>query len=458
MRTTVLRRQLRGRVVEPHQPGYERARQIWNGAIDKRPAVIAYCLDTADVATALRFGREHDLPIAVRAGGHGVAGKCLPADGLVIDVRGLAELAIDPATQIARAGAGLLNGELDAAAGRLGLATTAGIVSHTGLAGLALGGGIGWLARRFGATCDNLTGAAVVTADGVVREAAADADLRWALTGAGANFGIVTRLDLAVHEIGQRVLAGVLTFGAESAGDVLAGYAELAAVAPPELGTIVSLRHAPPAAWLPPELHGRPVVLIGVCWTGATQERLDQLLAPLRARRPLADSIALVRYADHQQIFDGGVPHGLRYHWRSGYVADLADQTISRLTSDAWSMRNRRSYTIMFQLGGALARPDPDATAFGGRHGFAVNINAVWDSTESDDVAWVNASWEALRPSSAGVYVNFLDDEPADRVRAAYSPAAYRRLVQVKRRYDPDNVFRANHNIDPAVSPAQLVP
>jgi FAD/FMN-containing dehydrogenase len=448
-----LQARLRGRVIDAPDPGYDQARRVWNGAVDRRPALIACCADATDVVTAVEFGRAHDLPIAVRAGGHGVAGRAVCDGGLVIDLRAISQVRVDPGRRLALAGAGALNGEFDAATQRHGLATTAGIVSHTGLAGLTLGGGIGWLARRCGATCDNLTGAQVVTANGEVVEAADDPDLLWALRGAGANFGVVTRLDLAVHRIGPRVVAGVLAFPAEGAARVLARYAALAGTAPRELGTIVNLRHAPPAPWLPPGLHGRPVVLIGVCWTGA-DVGLDRLLAPLRALRPLADTVGGVPYTEHQRLFDAAVPHGLHYFWRSDYVTGLGGQVAEALEEHSWSMRNRRSYTIMFHLGGALADLDPGTAAFSGRHdGFAININAVWAPPEPDDVAWVREQWARVHGFSAGVYVNFLDDEPAQRTQAAYSASAYRRLVEVKRRYDPDNVFRSNHNIDPAVRP-----
>ena len=448
-----LQARMRGLVIDPSDPGYASARRVWNGAVDRHPAMIACCKDTADVVTAVGFGRAHDLPIAVRAGGHGVAGRAVCDGGLVIDLRALSQVRVDPRQQLALAGAGTLNGEFDAATQRHGLATTAGVVSHTGLAGLTLGGGIGWLARRYGATCDNLVGAQVVTADGKVVEAADDPDLLWALRGAGTNFGVVTRLDLTVHEVGPQVVAGILAFPADRADAVLGRYAALADIAPRELGTIVNLRHAPPAPWLPAGLHGRPVVLVGVCWTGA-HGRLGSFLAPLRALGPVADTIGAVPYAEHQRIFDAAVPHGLHYFWRSDYVTGLGGKITEALSEHSWSMRNRRSYTIMFHLGGAMADLDPETAAFSGRHGgFAVNINAVWSPPEPDDVAWVTAQGTRIHEFSAGVYVNFLDEEPAQRTRAAYSRAAYGRLLGVKRRYDPDNVFRSNHNIDPAVRP-----
>jgi len=453
-----LRAVLRGPVIGPSSEGYDAARRVWNGAVDRRPAMIACCQDTADVAAAIRFARQHGLPVAVRSGGHGVAGRAVCDGGLVIDLRAIRQVQVDPVRRLARAGAGVLNGEFDAATQQHGLAVTAGIVSHTGLAGLTLGGGIGWLARRFGATCDNLTGAELVTADGEIIEAAGDPDLLWALRGAGANFGVVTRLDLALHRAGPQVIAGVLVFPAERAGAVLDRYTALAQEAPRELGTIVNLRHAPPAPWLPADLHGRPVVLVGVCWTGAPGGE-GPLLAPLRALRPLADTAGPLAYTALQRLFDAAVPHGLNYFWRSDYVTSLSGPVADALTGHSWSVRSRRSYTIIFHLGGALADCGTAAAAFSGRHdGFAVNINAAWQPPEPDDIGWVTRQWQRIHGSSVGVYVNFLDNEPGERVLAAYGPAAWARLLEVKGRYDPGNVFRSNHNLDPAASPDPLSP
>jgi FAD/FMN-containing dehydrogenase len=449
---------LRGPVIGPSSEDYDAARRVWNGAVDRCPAMIACCQDTADVAAAIRFARQHGLPVAVRSGGHGVAGRAVCDGGLVIDLRAIRQVQVDPARRLARAGAGVLNGEFDAATQQHGLAVTAGIVSHTGLAGLTLGGGIGWLARRFGATCDNLTGAELVTADGKIIEAASDPDLLWALRGAGANFGVVTRLDLALHRAGPQVIAGVLVFPAERADAVLDRYTALAQEAPRELGTIVNLRHAPPAPWLPADLHGRPVVLVGVCWTGAPGKE-GPLLAPLRALRPLADTAGPLAYTALQRLFDAAVPHGLHYFWRSDYVTSLSGPVADALTGHSWSVRSRRSYTIIFHLGGALADGGTAAAAFSGRHhGFAVNINAAWQPPEPGDIGWVTRQWQRIHGSSVGVYVNFLDNEPGERVLAAYGPAAYARLLEVKRRYDPGNVFRSNHNLDPALSPDPLSP
>jgi FAD/FMN-containing dehydrogenase len=438
---------LHGRVVGPDTDGYDAARRLWNAAIDRRPALIACCEDVDDVVAALRFAREEGLEVSVRSGGHGVAGQSVCDGGLVIDVAGLKRVEISG--RVARAGAGLLNAEFDAATQAHGLATTAGIVSHTGLAGLTLGGGIGWLMRARAATCDNLLGAQLVTAAGETLEVDGEHELLWALRGAGANFGVVSRLDLRLHPLGP-VLAGVLMFPAERAEPVLSAYADHVASAPRELGTVVNLRRAPPLPWVPEQLRGVPVVMLVVCWCGAP-DRGERVIEPLRALRPLVDTIAAEPYTQHQRLFDPAVPHGLQYRWRSHYVADLDDAVLRVLCANAWTSASPRSYTIVFQLGGALADVDPASAVFAGRTGFAVNINAAWTSAggPDDDTAWVQRSSDALRHRSAGVYVNFLDEEGPERVASAYA-ASYPRLQELKRRYDPDNVFRHNHNIEPA--------
>ena len=441
---------LRGRVVGPGAPDYDQSRRVWNGAVDRRPALIARCADTDDVLTCVRYAREHGLEIAVRSGGHSVAGQSVCDGGLVIDLAGLKGVAVRDG--IARAGAGLLNGEFDEATQAIGLATTAGIVSHTGLAGLALGGGIGWLMRAHAATCDNVVGARLVDATGGIIEVGQEHELMWALRGAGANFGVVTRLDLRVHPVGPDVLAGVLVFPADRAIEVLPVYRDATEGAPRELTTVVNLRHAPPLPWLPPELYGRPVVMIAVCWCGRF-EAGERWLAGLRALRPVVDTVGARPYLQHQKLFDPAVPHGLQYYWRSDYVAALDDAVIDALLTHAWTMSSRRSYTIIFQLGGALAEVDPSTAVFAGRTGLAVNINGVWAErgAADEDRTWVRREWDAIHPSSTGVYVNFLDDESPSRVAAAYGPAGAR-LAELKRRYDPDNVFRHNHNILPAAA------
>ena len=448
---TSLQDLVRGRVIEPTSPDYDDRRRVWNGAIDRRPALIARCADAADVSACIRYASANGLDVAVRSGGHSVAGHSVCDNGLVIDLAELKNVQIS--NGIAHAGAGLLNGEFDAAVQPHGLTTTTGIVSHTGLAGLALGGGIGWLMRAHAATCDNLVGAELVDSTGQVIEVGAEHELIWALRGAGANFGVVTRLDLRVHQVGPDVLAGVLVFPADRAAEVLPAYREAIADAPRQLTTVVNLRHAPPLSWLPVELHGQPVIMIAACWCGPADEGA-QTLGRLRALGPEVDTIHVQPYVEHQRLFDLAVPHGLQYYWRSDYVAALDDSVLDVLLTHAWSMASPRSYTIIFQLGGALAEVDPATAAFAGRTGFAVNINGVWNErgAADDDTAWVRREWAALHPYSTGVYVNFLDDETPERVAAAYGSSASR-LAQLKRRYDPDNVFHHNHNILPAASP-----
>jgi FAD/FMN-containing dehydrogenase len=442
---TSLQDLLRGRVIDQDASDYDDARRVWNGAIDRHPALIAQCADVNDVGSAIRYAREHDLELAVRAGGHSVAGHSVCDGGIVIDLGALKSVVVGG--DIARAGAGLLNGEFDSATQAAGLATTAGIVSHTGLAGLTLGGGIGWLMRAHAATCDNLVGAQVVTAAGEILEVTEDHELMWALRGAGANFGVVTRLDLRVFPIGPEVLAGVLVFPAERAQAVLAAYRDFADHAPRELTSVLNLRHAPPASWLPGELHGRPVVLVAICWSGALA-RGERVLAPLRSLGPIFDTVAPCSYLSHQSLFDAAVPHGLQYYWRSDYVEALSDEVIEALLQHAWQMSSPRSYTIVFQLGGAMSDVDPASAVFSGRTGFAVNVSGAWTDPDGrdDDTGWVRNSWEAVHPYSSGVYLNFLDDEEPSRVSAAYG-GRYDALRALKRTYDPENVFRHNQNI-----------
>jgi FAD/FMN-containing dehydrogenase len=440
-----------GELIAPGDAGYDEARKVWNGAIDRRPALIARCREAADVAAALRLGRERGLPIAVRAGGHGVGGTAVCDDGLVIDLSPMKGIAVDPAARTARAQGGVLWGELDAATQAHGLATVGGIVTHTGIAGLTLGGGIGWLMRRHGATVDNLLGAEVVTVDG--RVITADDDLLWGLRGGGGNFGVVTTFEYRLHPVGPTVLAGPLYYALEDGPDVLRAYRDFIADAPDELTTIVNLRPAPPLPVLPPELHGRPVVAIAACWAG-DPEAGERALAPLRAHgSPLIDLIAPRPYVQLQAMFDPVVPHGWHYYWKSWELPPLTDAAIDTLVERAAAITSPRSYIIVFQLGGAVSRPPRD-TAFRQRNdGHDVNLNAVWLAGDPDaerHVQWTRDTYAALEPHGAGrAYVNFMGDEGSDRVRAAYGEETYARLVALKRRYDPENVLRLNQNIAP---------
>jgi FAD/FMN-containing dehydrogenase len=448
-------RGFRGELLGPEDAGYDQARRLWNAAIDKRPALIARCTGAADVRAGIERARSRDLPLAIRGGGHNVAGTASCDGGVVIDLSPLKDVRVDPAGGSAWAQAGLLWGELDQATQRFGLATTGGIVTHTGVAGLTLGGGIGWLMRKHGLTCDNLLAVELVSADGrLLRvDGQAHPELFWGVRGGGGNFGVVTAFQFRLHQVGPQVLAGPVLYPAEHAGQVLRGYRDWAAGAPDEVSTVVSLRLAPPLPIIPERLHGVPVVTIVCCYIGADAAAGERLLEPVRRLAPpLLDLVTVKPYGAHQATFDTTVPHGLHYYWRSHYLDELGDRAIDTLVEHAWRHRSSQSYTIMFQLGGAVRRVPDEATAFTGRGaGYALNINAVATDRDglTEQAAWTRRMWAAMRPHANGVYVNFLDREGTDRVRAAYGEAKYRRLVALKRAWDPDNLFRSNQNIAP---------
>jgi FAD/FMN-containing dehydrogenase len=450
-----LTRHFRGALIRPGDTQYDATRAIWNGAIDRRPGLIARCTGSADVRAAVHFAREHDLLVSVRGGGHNVAGTAVCDGGLVIDLSPMKGLWVDPVGRTARAQPGLLWGEFDRETQAFALAAPGGIVSHTGIAGLTLGGGLGWLMRRHGLAADNVLSADVVTADGNVLRASAEehADLFWGLRGGGGNFGVVTSFEYRLHPVGPTVLAGVMLYPAAKAREVLGFYRDFIETAPDELTTIMVLRMAPPAPFLPPSVHGQPVIVIGACYAGSVEEG-ERVVAPLRRfGKPLVDLIRPTPYVSHQAFFDATAPHGLRYYWKSEYVPSLSDALIDTLVDRAWSVPTPESYTIIFHLGGAVGRHDPDGSAFEDRRAtHAVNIDAVWSepAREPACIAWTRELWEAVRPYSTGrVYVNFLGEEGQDRVRAAYGETKYERLRALKRRYDPTNFFRLNQNIQP---------
>jgi FAD/FMN-containing dehydrogenase len=451
-----LRDSIHGPVIAPDDEGYDAARAIWNGAIDRRPACIARCTGVADVVAAVRFARERELLVAVRSGGHGVGGHALCDDGLVIDLSPMKGIRVDPAARIARAEAGVLWGELDRETQLHALATVGGIVTHTGIAGLTLGGGIGWLMRKHGATVDNLLSVDLVTAEGGLVTASADEhpDLFWGIRGGGGNFGVVTSLEYRLHPVGPIVLAGPIFHPLEDAREVLAFYREFIAAAPDELTTIFELSVAPPAPFLPEDVHGKPIVMVGACYAGAPEDGIE-VVRPLKEfGNPLVDLLEPKLYTALQSMFDPSVPHGWHRYWKSVELPALTDDVIDTLVEHASAQTSPKSYCIVFQLGGALARAREDETAFSQRDAtYNVNINAVWteDDPESErHVAWARDFFSAMQPHAGGrVYVNFLGDEGAKRVRQAYGDRQYERLVELKRAYDPTNFFRLNQNIEP---------
>jgi hypothetical protein len=402
--TTHTRLELTGRVLRPSDRDYGEARRIWNGAVDRRPKLIAQCADERDVATALRYGRQCDLPIAVRGGGHSVAGHAVCDDGLVIDLSSMRRVAVDPPARTVRVQGGALLGDVDAATQPYGLAVPAGIVSHTGVGGLSLGGGIGWLSRTLGATVDSLRSARVVTVDGrlVTASATEHPDLFWGLRGGGGNFGVVTEFEFDAHTVGPTVLAGPVYYGLEDGPDVLRRYRELAADAPDELMTILNLRRAPAIPLLPEQLHGREVVTVVVCYVGAPAKG-ERVVRPYRELgTPLLDLATPRPFVQLQQLFEASVPHGWHYHWKSVEAPGLGDGLLDALVDGTARITSPRSYAIVFHLGGALARVSPDATAYPQREAaFNVNVNAAWlgdDPGPDRHVAWARSLHAALEP------------------------------------------------------------
>ena len=445
-----------GVVLEPGDEGYETARQIWNGDIQRRPAVIARCSGTADVLAAVKFARERSLPVAVRGGGHAVAGHAVCDDGLVIDLSPMTGVRVDPLAGTVRAQGGCLWRHVDHETQAFGLAVTGGIVTHTGIGGLTLGGGIGHLMRRFGLTIDNLAACDVVTADGELLVASEDEhpELFWGLRGGGGNFGIVTSFRYRLQPVGPTVVAGLVAWPMEEASSVLRFFRDVLGDAPDEVGIMANLRLAPPLPVVPEELHGKPIVSLIVSYMGPIDEGLEMLRPLRRFKNPAVDAVGPKPYRAHQAMFDAAYPHGRHYYWKAWKLPPLTDDAIDVIVEQASAITSPYSAIPIFALGGAVARVDDHATAFTGRSAaHDINFVASWLPDDPDPErhrAWARRSWEAMRPHGHGVYVNFMSDEPAAQVKASYGAGKYARLAALKAKYDPSNCFRFNQNIVPA--------
>jgi hypothetical protein len=450
-----LENSFRGHLVRPNDPTYGEHRRVWNGSIDRFPALIARCAGVADVIAAVRFARDAGLPTAVRSGGHSFPGASVCDGGVVIDLGPMKGIRVDPRARRARAQAGVLWGELDRETQAFGLATTGGIVTHTGVAGLTLGGGIGWLQRKHGLTVDQLVSADVVTADGelVTATETENADLFWGLRGGGGNFGIVTEFEFRLHPVGPVVVAGPIFWPIERSPDLLRFYRDWIADAPDELMTIVIHRKAPPLEFVPAELHGELVVAIVCCYAGPLDEG-EKVVRPLkRFAPPVLDLCEPKPYVAHQAMFDLSFPHGWWYYMRACDVAELSNEVIDVTADHAMRIGSHLTTFPIWQLGGAVARVDENDTAFNGRGaGHTFNITAATETADGYDAEreWSRNFWSALEPHHTSVYVNFLMDEGEERVRQAYGAEKYDRLKALKRRYDPDNFFRLNQNISPS--------
>jgi FAD/FMN-containing dehydrogenase len=447
----------RGELLHPGDPGYEDARRVWNGSISRFPALIARCAGVADVITAVRFARDTGLLVAVRGGGHSFPGLSVCDGGLLIDLSPMKGIRVDPEARTVTAQAGVLLGELDRDTQAFGLAVPSGIVTHTGLSGLTLGGGINWVMRKYGLTIDQLLSVDLITADGefVKASASENPDLFWGVRGGGGNFGIVTQFEFRLNPVGPIVLAGPIFWPMEESPNVLRFYREWIAEAPDELMTIVVHRKAPPLPFVPLELHGKLVVSVVCCYAGPVEDG-EKAVKPLKAfGSPVLDLCVSKPFLAHQAMFDLSFQHGWWYYMRACDVAELTDEVIDITVDHSLRINSPLTAFPIWQRGGAAARVGEDETAFGGRSaGHTFNITAVTATGEGFDQEreWVRNFWSALEPYHTSVYVNFLMEEGEERIRQAYGAEKYYRLKALKRRYDPDNFFRLNQNIGPAAT------
>jgi len=445
---------MRGPVIQPGDDGYDAARTVYNAMIDRRPAAIARCADVADVITAVRFAGDHDLTVAVRGGGHNAGGLGVWDDSLVIDLSAMRGIRVDPGSKTVIAQGGCVWGDVDHATGAFGLAVPSGILGTTGVAGLTLGGGTGYLTRRFGLTIDSLLSADVVLADGSFVTASADEhpDLFWALRGGGGNFGVVTSFEFRGHDVGT-VVAGPVLYDVADTAEVMRWYREIQPSLPEELNGWCAVLTVPPAAPFPEALWLRKACAIIWCYTGPV-ERADEVLAPVRAfGSPLLDAIMPMPYPVLQGIFDGLYPPGLQWYWRADFFNEISDQAIAVHQTFAEELPTPFSTMHLYPIDGAVHRVGAESTAFAyrdaGWNGVIVGVDP--DPANAGKIKdWAVRYWEALHPTSAGgAYVNFMMDEGTDRVRASYG-RNYDRLSRIKASYDPGNVFRINQNIKPA--------
>jgi FAD/FMN-containing dehydrogenase len=450
-----LRAGLRGPVLVAGEPGYDETRAIWNAMIDRRPALIARCIGVSDVIACVRFAREHGLALSMRGGGHNIAGLSLCEGGLLLDLSLMRGVFVDAAARVARAQGGCLLGDVDRETQLHGLAAVLGFVSATGVAGLTLGGGFGYLSRRFGWTSDNVRSMDLVTADGRMVRASEqeNAELFWGLRGGGGNFGVVTSIDYELYPVGPEILGGPIAWRAESAPEVLEAFRRLANEAPRELTLVCVVRKAPPAPWLDKDVHGKLIVMVLACYSGRPEDG-EKLLAPLKALgKPVGSVLQRRPYVTLQSLLDATQPKGRRYYWKSEYLPGVGAELLAKLHEHGSRVVSPHSAAIVFQLGGAIADRPASHSAVGNRDAAAVlNLTAAWEKP-GDDAAnkeWARTAWSDMkRFSTGGTYVNFLnEDDAGERVAAAYG-ASLERLREIKARWDPDNLFRINKNIPP---------
>lgn len=450
-----LRARLKGSLLLPGDPAYDESRTLWNAMIDRRPLAVVRCLGVADVVAAVEFARQYDLLLSIKGGGHNIAGLAVADGALMLDLGLMRGVWVDAERRLARAQGGCQLGDVDRETQLHGLAAVLGFVSLTGVAGLTLGGGFGYLTRRFGWTTDNVVAMEVVTAEGRVVRASSEenSDLFWGLRGGGGNFGVVTAIDYALYPVGPEVVGGVVAWPQSEAPGVLDLYRRLAAEAPPELTLVALMRPAPPAPWLPREMHGRPIVAILACHTGPPEEG-ERAVAAIKAfGRPVGDILLRRPYVQMQSLLDATQPKGRRYYWKSEYLSEISPALCEKAIVQAAKIASPHSAVIFFQIEGALNALDNEHSPVGNRDAhFVLNLAGAWERAEEDaaQIAWARTAWSELREfSTGGNYVNFLtEDEGPERIAAALGSSGDR-LAEVKRQWDPENRFRVNRNIPP---------
>jgi len=451
-----LKMRLRGPVFRPSDAGYEESRTVWNSMIDRRPAAVARCLGVADVMACVQFARANDLLLCIKGGGHNIAGLATADGALMLDLSLMRGVWVDPQSKVAHAQGGCLLGDVDRETQVHGLAAVLGFVSATGIAGLTLGGGFGYLTRRWGWTSDNVVGMDVVTADARLVRASAEenADLFWGLRGGGGNFGVVTGIDYTLYPVGPEVVGGVVAWPASEAPGVLELYRTLAEKAPPELTLVGFMRPAPPAPWLPKDMHGKPIVAILACHSG-TPEEGEKAVAPIKSfGKPIGDVLVRRPYAQMQSLLDATQPKGRRYYWKSEYLSRIEPHLCEKVIAHAARIPSPHSAVVLFQIGGALNRLEQGHSAVGNRDArYVLNLAGSWEQAGDDgrNIAWAREAWNDMKSfSTGGTYINFLtEDEGRERIEAALG-TGLKRLAEVKGRWDSQNVFRTNRNITPA--------
>ncbi len=444
----------RGDVQLPGDAGYDEARQIWNATIDRKPALIARCKSPEDVVQSVKFARKNELLVSIRGGGHNIAGNAVCDGGLMIDLSLMKRVKVDPGARQAQVEPGCTLADFDAAAQAHGLATPLGINSTTGVAGLTLGGGFGWLSRKYGMTVDNLLAVDIVTADGRQLRASSSEndDLFWGVRGGGGNFGIVTNFEFRLHPVGPQVLSGLIVFPFDKAKTVLTQFARFTETMPDELNVWMVTRKAPPLPFLPAEHHGKEIVVLAICYAGDPAKG-EALIAPLRKfDKALGEHIGVQPYTAWQQAFDPLLTKGARNYWKSHNFSRLSDEAIDTIIQYAAKLPSPHCEIFIGTIGGQTTRVASDAMAYSSRDAkYVMNVHGRWESAAEDErcIAWAREFFAKSKPfASAGAYINFLTQEEMDRIAFAYGPT-YKRLVDLKRKYDPENFFRMNQNIKP---------